>query len=779
MKTGKDFFLLKCKKNVTIRQFYILFILYIYNEKIIGANFFMDPIKQIYNVDGEKYPPYNPETIDSTKKGNNDANVTFEGADNLKMCGSIFMLDERLKPTFKMSDSGINITEIFNGEFSTGTSIAKPENYVEILAKTNKYSSLVEMDNKGNIIAEQFTIEGIKKRFNEKDYKISIEHNDGHQWVTIKDKKTDKKIREYSIPDFSEEQNVSASIHNYDNDEVSDESVGVHFVKDKGLFMGSVYKRDKDDVHSTYITFEYASKNIHELRRYEKQSKYDEYGKEISDTYYSNGKPYQTIYPDGSIHNYLVDELIPILKNRSFSGEIKEQKAYMDALEQINPKNVYNILVDFKKQTGKDLLDELDEKGRKTVQNAMGQCESREGDRENEINYIVDKLMDDIYGLGSGNLKEDIYYLTNYNIQDVLIRYRQKTREKHQEYLDKPYINDWVADKMAPEEGLIEAIMRETGLSEDEKKSIMRYILIPEKDADVLGGRNFISYIYNENAMKDIMFLGTDYICDLFDNVYVDDIKADMIVNKNNSDRFKTDIKRLVNRGTNKSDKKVTKPNGIIDITTEQGNTGDCWLLAGLISMYKKPKGKELLESLIQVNPQTGDVTVTLKGVNKEYTIKSEEIKNANYLSGGDGDIRAIELAFDKYMRETAYSTTESYAECDINGNTCSFMYSILLGKKTVEKPYNEFKNKDFNNPNKYYTMGVSDFKVKDFKAFENAMINEKGEPVDMITGHAYAVIKSDKKYVYVVNPWNSGETLRITHEKIKELDVDLGCSCA
>ena len=280
--------------------------------------------------------------------------------------------------------------------------------------------------------------------------------------------------------------------------------------------------------------------------------------------------------------------------------------------------------------------------------------------------------------------------------------------------------------------------------------------------------------IHDETALRDYFALGTDYICNLYSDRYIEDIRADMIVNKNNLEKLKVDIERLANRGQVKNTRTVSKPNGKIDIDSEQGSTGDCWLLAGLISMYKKPQGKELLESLLKVNEQTGDLIVTLKGVNKKYTITVEEIDAASYLSGGDGDIRAIELAFDKYIRELAYGGD---SKVDINGNTCDYIYKVLLDENTMYKSYNEFKHKDFNNPSKYYTMGKSGYDIEDFSIFEKAMINEKGESVDMVTGHAYAIIKSDATYVYVVNPWNSEETLRITHEKIKELNVNLGCN--
>jgi len=290
-----------------------------------------------------------------------------------------------------------------------------------------------------------------------------------------------------------------------------------------------------------------------------------------------------------------------------------------------------------------------------------------------------------------------------------------------------------------------------------------------------------LGYLYDEKIKKEIKdFTNSDEFMDLMtkycsEGKYCEDILSDMKLHKNDPDRILVDFKRLKSRNTLKSENiEVTKPNGKIDIDFKQGNTGDCWLLAGVISLCKKENGKNKLESLLKVDEKTGDVTVTLKGANKTYKITAQEIENADYLSGGDGDMRALEIAFDKYIRELAYNKEVSSDNVDIQGNTTHYLYQVLLGDGKDLGKYNKSMNDVFNNPDKSFCLGCSMFDASFSETIE-ALTNSKGEPVDFVTGHAYAVEKADEKFVYLVNPWDSSDTLKITHEKLEKLNVSIG----
>jgi len=76
-----------------------------------------------------------------------------------------------------------------------------------------------------------------------------------------------------------------------------------------------------------------------------------------------------------------------------------------------------------------------------------------------------------------------------------------------------------------------------------------------------------------------------------------------------------------------------------------------------------------------------GNVTVELKGVEKKYVISAEEIEKSNHLASGDPDIRAIELAVDKYLKELAYEMTDNgdidFSSADLNGEYSDFAFQV------------------------------------------------------------------------------------------------------
>ena len=98
--------------------------------------------------------------------------------------------------------------------------------------------------------------------------------------------------------------------------------------------------------------------------------------------------------------------------------------------------------------------------------------------------------------------------------------------------------------------------------------------------------------------------------------------------------------------------------NGEIDENVSQGNTGDCWLLVGVLSLTSTEVGRNIIKESITCNAD-GSVTVTFKGLNVSYTITAAEIKkwdtdsktNDAY-SNGDNDMLVLELAVEKLKRD-------------------------------------------------------------------------------------------------------------------------------
>jgi hypothetical protein len=85
--------------------------------------------------------------------------------------------------------------------------------------------------------------------------------------------------------------------------------------------------------------------------------------------------------------------------------------------------------------------------------------------------------------------------------------------------------------------------------------------------------------------------------------------------------------------------------------TAKQSTKGDCWILSGANSLSQSQKGLEIIKNAIK-RDEKGNILVELKGAQKTYTLTPEEIEDRKKdLSTGDDDMRAIEIAVEKYRK--------------------------------------------------------------------------------------------------------------------------------
>lgn len=241
-------------------------------------------------------------------------------------------------------------------------------------------------------------------------------------------------------------------------------------------------------------------------------------------------------------------------------------------------------------------------------------------------------------------------------------------------------------------------------------------------------------------------------------------------------------IKCIKNRYPVRLSKVVGKVNGKIDKDFKQGPTGDCWLLAAIKSISMKEKGQKALNDSIKID-KNGDVTVTLKGGHKSYKFTQKEIAARTDLSRGDMDVRAIEMAVDQYIKDMGCGDLTNY-RFSINGNHTTFAYKLLLGTFNAYDSEEKCKQESMMNINQFYSREVK--KIK----FDNKKIdsfNDKNKIFCVSThtmkkdvklsfdsdssailtrNHAYSVVKSDKKFVYLINPSDSSKTFKITREQ-------------
>lgn len=696
---------------------------------------------------------------DVCKEYNEEYRAKYEeSVDNRYIKGSIFSKWEKERYIFKDKSPA----EIMGLEM--GKHNIKRE--VNALPAQNPHTEnpYIEVDENGDILLEQFELNYIKEKYNSENYEISEESSEYGNYIIVKDSNTLKTIVIYCS--YDNKYASSRDIIIYDT--AGDEKYDISIRKD---FMRSLLSKNKEKKHTLYMVNERFPEEHRSMNRlYDEDGKLKSertciYGNNIKEIIYHDEEAYKSVDEDGkTIQIFLVNELAECLQNKNFWGRIKEPEKLERLMSKINKDNIYEILVTYKRKTGRSLYYDI-EKGT----NGWEFFGRKRDLRDDSIRHLDQMEKEFTFNVDPGARE----CLTEYTAE-MLIANPNNTKflKKIEDWQAKDFLNKYkeIVEKnpnknISP--NLFEAIMQDEKTDLDER--VDNALMIIKKCV----------YINDPEILKELTDVGFNIVMEHCKS-NCEDIKDHMILNRNNLRILLIDLLRYANRNEVTEPPEVSMPNGEIDLDFEQGKTGDCWLLAGCISIFKKPEGKKILESLIDVNKETGDVTVRLKGVDKEYVITYDEIKKATYLAGGDGDIRAIELAFNKYQHERAIESNSLY-QVDINGNSVEYIYNVLLGNSERIDRYSPDINEIFNDPNKFYEIGTSGFDIETGKwlsytdDLKDAMTDEEGNPVDFVTGHAYAIIKADENYVYLVNPWDSSKILKITPQKLESLFVDVG----
>lgn len=179
--------------------------------------------------------------------------------------------------------------------------------------------------------------------------------------------------------------------------------------------------------------------------------------------------------------------------------------------------------------------------------------------------------------------------------------------------------------------------------------------------------------------------------------------------------------------------------------------------MASIKAIANTPNGLKRLNDSIKVL-ENGNIEVNLNGVNKSYIITAEELNSREDLSRGDKDVRAIEIAMEKYFKE-ANSDEITGGKKDLDGNYMIVAYKILLGNKEKIMEVDDILEKDIDNFNKEnYIATVSAY----HEGKKNLQFEAKSgfSTVKLFEGHAYSIVGSDKENVYFINPHNTSEIL-------------------
>lgn len=201
--------------------------------------------------------------------------------------------------------------------------------------------------------------------------------------------------------------------------------------------------------------------------------------------------------------------------------------------------------------------------------------------------------------------------------------------------------------------------------------------------------------------------------------------------------------------------------NGKIDDNFSQGYTNDCWLLSAIYTAKRDDKLSKVLDEMINLKFEKDgktvkEVIVTIQ--DKDYIISQEELKGAIECISGDLDVRAIEIAVNRYLLENNKKGIDSIKDVDEG-------FSLLFGTNyNIEKKKIDFLNsyesiKDQINSDK--TLGVIGATIASgYYAYD-----DNGEKIAISPNHGYSIIKTDDDFIFIVNPWDTSTILRVEHE--------------
>ena len=415
--------------------------------------------------------------------------------------------------------------------------------------------------------------------------------------------------------------------------------------------------------------------------------------------------------------NLLVNDLVDDISKNSLFNMFKTRNALQtDILKRITEENVFEVLALYNKQTDSDLIKDIiclnnpliSANKKYFIEHITSSAIKAKNFSDNSCGkYLAEMINKSYYGYKGYDIENYINLITPYNVKYV--------------------VKNFAASHYG-------------------QKSILASVNSME-NLDDMAKKKFINHIINM-AVKG---------CKTGKSSYSKDILQDIINHKNDIQKLDVDLRRFANRHQIefRDDLHYAIPNGKIDKPFRQGNVGDCWLVAVVNSINSKPNGKKFLESLINYNQSSDKITVKLPGAGKSYTFDSDELNKSTQLAEGDGDVRVIEMAVDKYLKEQAYQ--DIINNVDIDGNWTHRAIEFIVGNsnhKDYVYPFASlpYLTQDFNDKNTIYTISIhkipGDTFITALKPFgkkqENAVIHDS---------HAYAIVKSDDNYLYLLDP--------------------------
>ena len=313
-----------------------------------------------------------------------------------------------------------------------------------------------------------------------------------------------------------------------------------------------------------------------------------------------------------------------------------------------------------------------------------------------------------------------------------------------------------------------------------------------------LDGESLVSALFKEGTLNKEQKLNlAEYLvkCQLqsvenSSDVNIDDLyeELDNALGKEKGRKFSSmdssEIDKIVNASIFRRSRGYeleNEANGKVDESFKQGNIGDCWLLASINSIAATPKGAKILNDSLKVNDD-GSIDVTFKGLNLTYNVSADELKEKKgKYSTGDIDVRAIEIAAEKYFKEHPDEIGRESVNTIENGGRAAYAYEMFLGKggpsfwsgtlgEIAAKPFivNDELIENIKDPNFICTVGCGTVGGKGKELSKIEAEEEYGNSVKIMTDHSYSAINADDEYVYLTEPSGKYGTIKMTHKSFK-----------
>lgn len=696
---------------------------------------------------------------------------------------------ELKKPLFGFNDSKYGINFKNSGYQSMGLNLTnrnnhpQPTNYIEKPKTYHPIITQLPVEKSGKVNLNNFTINGLKSQYDSKNYTVTKNKKGG---IFVFSKKDGKLLLAVfnnflGVSIVYKNGNKEQSVNLNKNGEIEGYSLGEY---NNGTQTIVQYRNKGKYPERKYIVYPNGDKKQTNYDTKTGQIKFQDYWKKNGNSpeysiEYSNGVPYKKQV--GSKTEYiLVNDLEKDITAKNLLGLPTNKPSISDnVLKRINFQNIVETFEKYQEKTGRVLTTDInDEFGlskslRDKLINHVETLYCKNAEPKDSGTYLAQKLFDDIQGLGSGKLPEHIQMINSNNLKYVLTEYRKLSGNNYQETnrrisninhilhnvnMNLSYENkEKILKKLTPIEGLLTAIQGEFGLKQSTRNSLIKQIVkvaLEDKDS---GTKRRIS--------KDI----SQHPRDTYK------VEVDLYRASNSADGD------LRNPKLNEARLNSTK-NKTFKGQVKQGKTGDCWLLAGLNSIIANPSALKQLEKQVKYDPKTGNYSVYMKGLKQTYLVTKEDLKNYTAISSGSEKVNAVEIAMDKYMRDSAYNEKGGYFHVDekfgsvdrvtIDANFSSILWNTLFGNNYKMRPNIDPLKEDFNNPKRLYAFSLSG--SDDNRTVLSVASSKKSKNYEIISRHAYSIIGSDEKNIYFSNPWDSSEKITISRADFKNIGYNL-----